>query len=237
MCRSLEWVRVFRCFGPWPPSRHPSGGWAIPRAPWWCPQFVMQVVVLTSLDHCSRSLCVSTRLLQSFAISYAVLASGWSKHIPGAAGRGPNYCSVISAPDLPPVEAKRLAPNPKKKKLQEGAKCGQVGTSLNWPNFLSCPQLQITQLKPTINALWRVTPSFLRPAEVVTHASSCSCLFWSSSREAFCNALLSAWANEPVRGLQMFPAVAAEICPPHSLPILIFSPELRRSQGQTRRDV
>lgn len=116
MCRSLEWVRVFRCFGPWPPSRHPSGGWAIPRAPWWCPQFVMQVVVLTSLDHCSRSLCVSTRLLQSFAISYAVLASGWSKHIPGAAGRGPNYCSVISAPDLPPVEAKRLAPNPKKKK-------------------------------------------------------------------------------------------------------------------------
>lgn len=88
----------------------------------------MQVVVLISLGHCSRSLCVSTRLLQSFAISYAVLASGWSKHIPGAAGRGPNYCSVISAPDLPPVEAKRglgLAPKAKKKKkVQEGAKEG-----------------------------------------------------------------------------------------------------------------
>lgn len=128
MCRSLEWVRVFSWFGPWPPSRHLSGDWAIPQAPWCCPQFVMQVVVLISLDHCSRSLCVSTRLLQSFAISYAVLASGWSKHIPGAAGRGPNYCSVISAPDLPPMEAKRglgLAPKAKKKKkLQEGAKEG-----------------------------------------------------------------------------------------------------------------
>lgn len=151
MCRSLEWVRVFRCFGPWPPSRHPSGGWAIPRAPWWCPQFVMQVVVLTSLDHCSRSLCVSTRLLQSFAISYAVLASGRSKHIPGAAGRGPNYCSVISAPDLPPLEAKRLAPNPKKKKsCRKVPNVDRLGPASTGQTFCPAPSCRSHNSSPRL---------------------------------------------------------------------------------------